>query len=91
MFYYYYIYGIKNIILSICDISRLINAGEGGNEKGNSTMISGKVNLSAQNGTDKRLQIKVIPEAPCLQVSHSFKQVLMKQTQIKTFIYYLNI
>lgn len=47
---------------------RLINAGEDGNETGNGTMISGKVNLSAQNSADKRLQIKVIPEAPCLQV-----------------------
>ncbi|XP_028156042.1 trafficking protein particle complex subunit 8 [Ostrinia furnacalis] len=48
---------------------KLINAGEGGNETGNGTMISGKVDLTSQNSVDKRLQIKVIPEAPCLQMT----------------------
>ncbi|XP_075972327.1 trafficking protein particle complex subunit 8 homolog l(3)76BDm [Anticarsia gemmatalis] len=51
---------------------KLINAGESGNENGNSVMISGKVNLgSSEKGCDKRLQITVIPEAPCLQMTFS--------------------
>ncbi|XP_060805731.1 trafficking protein particle complex subunit 8 isoform X2 [Amyelois transitella] len=51
---------------------KLMNAGEGGNTNGNSVTISGKVNLvSAENNTDKRLFIKVIPEAPCLQMTFS--------------------
>lgn len=52
--------------------SRLINAGEGGTENGNSVMISGKVNLGCSSkGVDKRLTITVIPEAPCLQVHYN--------------------
>lgn len=55
-------------------IYRLINAGEGGTENGNSVMISGKVNLTPRGRSpDKRLQITVIPEAPCLQVSNLVK------------------
>ncbi|XP_026731514.1 trafficking protein particle complex subunit 8 [Trichoplusia ni] len=51
---------------------KLINAGEGGTENGNSIMISGKVNLTPSGKTpDKRLQITVIPEAPCLQMTFS--------------------
>ncbi|RVE41110.1 hypothetical protein evm_014240 [Chilo suppressalis] len=48
---------------------KLINAGEGGNENANAPVISGKVNLSSSDTNEKRLQIKVIPEAPCLQMT----------------------
>ncbi|KAM3967553.1 trafficking protein particle complex subunit 8 homolog l(3)76BDm [Aphomia sociella] len=51
---------------------KLINAGEGGNGNGNSVMISGKVSLvSDTNTVDKRLNIIVIPETPCLQMTFS--------------------
>ncbi|CAH0695186.1 unnamed protein product [Spodoptera exigua] len=51
---------------------KLINTGEGGTENGNNVVISGKVNLvSDGKSLDKRLQITVIPEAPCLQMTFS--------------------
>uniref|UniRef100_A0A2A4K057 Uncharacterized protein n=1 Tax=Heliothis virescens TaxID=7102 RepID=A0A2A4K057_HELVI len=51
---------------------KLVNTGEGGTENGNSITISGKVNLTPNGKTpDKRLQITVIPEAPCLQMTFS--------------------
>ncbi|XP_047034378.1 trafficking protein particle complex subunit 8 [Helicoverpa zea] len=51
---------------------KLINTGEGGTENGNSMTISGKVNLTPPGKSpDKRLQITVIPEAPCLQMTFS--------------------
>ncbi|XP_049881251.1 trafficking protein particle complex subunit 8 [Pectinophora gossypiella] len=50
---------------------KLINTGEGGNES-TSVTISGKVDLlSGVSVTDKRLQIVVIPHAPCLQMTFS--------------------
>ncbi|CAG9796623.1 unnamed protein product [Diatraea saccharalis] len=48
---------------------KLINAGEGGKESASGTMISGKVDLTCSGNSEKRLQIKVIPEAPCLQMT----------------------
>lgn len=52
-------------------IYRLINTGEGSTENGNNVVISGKVNLASDGKSlDKRLQITVIPEAPCLQASN---------------------
>ncbi|XP_037298483.1 trafficking protein particle complex subunit 8 isoform X2 [Manduca sexta] len=52
---------------------KLINPGEGGNENsGNGVAIQGKINLvSGEKSVDKRLQITVIPEAPCLQMTFS--------------------
>ncbi|XP_063616644.1 trafficking protein particle complex subunit 8 [Cydia splendana] len=49
---------------------KLINAGEGGNENATGSVIAGKLNLlSGINASDKRLQITVIPPAPCLQMT----------------------
>ncbi|XP_053609244.1 trafficking protein particle complex subunit 8 isoform X2 [Plodia interpunctella] len=51
---------------------KLINGGETGIPNGNNVTISGKVNLiSGENSLDKRLFIKVMPEAPCLQMTFS--------------------
>ncbi|XP_050555044.1 trafficking protein particle complex subunit 8 [Spodoptera frugiperda] len=51
---------------------KLINTGEGSTENGNNVVISGKVNLASDGKSlDKRLQITVIPEAPCLQMTFS--------------------
>ncbi|KAJ0182539.1 hypothetical protein K1T71_001908 [Dendrolimus kikuchii] len=52
---------------------KLINAGEGGTESnGNGVTIPGKVNLlTGVKASDRRLQITVIPEAPCLQMTFS--------------------
>ncbi|CAG4978822.1 unnamed protein product [Parnassius apollo] len=51
---------------------KLINTGEEGKENGNSVIISGKLDLlSDGNESDKRLQIIVIPQAPCLQMTFS--------------------
>lgn len=53
-----------------CLFFRLVNVGEGGNENGNGVTIAGKLNLiTGVKNTDRRLQITVIPEAPCLQVN----------------------
>ncbi|XP_073957183.1 trafficking protein particle complex subunit 8-like [Choristoneura fumiferana] len=49
---------------------KLINGGEGGNENTNGSMILGKLDLlSEMNASDKLLQITVIPQAPCLQMT----------------------
>ncbi|KAI5640553.1 trafficking protein particle complex subunit 8 [Phthorimaea operculella] len=48
---------------------KLINMGESGTESGNGN-ISGKVDLLS-GVNDKRLQITVIPHAPCLQMTFS--------------------
>ncbi|CAH2050377.1 unnamed protein product, partial [Iphiclides podalirius] len=51
---------------------KLINIGEDGKENSNSVVISGKLDLLADgNESDKRLQIIVIPPAPCLQMTFS--------------------
>ncbi|KAJ8735551.1 hypothetical protein PYW07_007171 [Mythimna separata] len=51
---------------------KLINTGEGGTENVNNVVIAGKVNLTpSDRSPDKRLQITVIPEAPCLQMTFS--------------------
>ncbi|XP_013175761.1 PREDICTED: trafficking protein particle complex subunit 8 [Papilio xuthus] len=51
---------------------KLTNTGEDGKENNNSIVIMGKLELStAGNDADKRLQIMVIPQAPCLQMTFS--------------------
>ncbi|KPJ16736.1 hypothetical protein RR48_10335 [Papilio machaon] len=51
---------------------KLTNTGEDGKENNNSIVITGKLELSsAGNDADKRLQIIVIPQAPCLQMTFS--------------------
>lgn len=51
---------------------KLINAGEGASENSTGVSIQGKVDLmSGVKSMDKRLEITVIPEAPCLQMTFS--------------------
>ncbi|KOB71872.1 TRS85-like protein, partial [Operophtera brumata] len=58
----------SGIIVEIRYQFRLVNVGEEGNENGSGVTISGKLELlSGVKSTDRRLQIAVIPEAPCLQ------------------------
>ncbi|KAL4712641.1 hypothetical protein ACJJTC_007938 [Scirpophaga incertulas] len=65
---------------------KLINAGEGSTtDTGIGKMISGKVSLSsALSNTEKRLQIKVIPEAPCLQMTFTDTPVEALGNELRT-------
>ncbi|XP_069359904.1 trafficking protein particle complex subunit 8 [Maniola hyperantus] len=49
---------------------KMINVGEG-KQNENGVSVLGKLNLGGNNFSDKLLQIKVIPQAPCLQMTVS--------------------
>lgn len=63
----------QNSVLFMLITFRLINVGEG-KQNENGVTVLGKLNLTdgANNCSDKLLQIKVIPQAPCLQASFVF-------------------